>query len=78
MGSDGRGVARMDCKTCDELFATCRNKFRLYSDAVLHGRGVVEHSAWVEQLDRLRQDYRNANDKLMTHWRVEHGVAPKS
>jgi hypothetical protein len=76
MGRDGG--TRMDCKTCDELLATCRSKLTLYSDAALHARGVVEHSVWFEQLERLRQDYRDANDALMRHWRGEHGLTPKS
>ena len=70
----------MDCNTCNELLAACKDAVLRFPSAVatIPGSGSDSKLA-TEQAGRLRLECQNANEALMEHWREEHrGLAAKA
>jgi hypothetical protein len=65
----------MACKTGNELLAAYRREVRLFTSAVLNMPGVLGGDSGVtaQELDRLGQKCRGANEALLAHLREAHG-----
>jgi hypothetical protein len=64
----------MACKTCDELLAVYKREVRLFTNVLLNTPGVPgdDSSVTFQELDRLSQNCRGANEALLAHLRQEH------
>ena len=65
----------MVCKTCEDLFAAYSHHIRVFTNAVLNIPGVLSDDSRVtpQELERLGQNCRAANNALMAHLRHDHG-----
>jgi hypothetical protein len=61
----------MECQTCDELLAVYRDAVSLYNNADRELLGGNFGLA-LQELKRLKQACRDADDALMEHLRKEH------
>ena len=64
----------MSCKACGELLAAYKHAVKLYSTAELKCRGMLgdDLQLALEELKRLRQACRDADDALMAHLSQHH------
>jgi len=64
----------VDCKTCDELVGGYKVAISLYITAQRGFKGPLLGDfkvAW-EELKRLREACKGADEALLAHWREEH------
>jgi hypothetical protein len=64
----------MACKTCDDLLSDYKREVRLFINVVLKIPGQLGDDSRVtpQEMDRLSQKCRGANEALLTHLRQEH------
>ena len=64
----------VDCKTCAELLSTYRHAAKSYADAQERFQALLRDDfklAW-QELKRLREACKTADEALIAHWRKEH------
>jgi len=64
----------MDCQSCNDLLAAYKHSVNVFKDAVQKGSGAVEDNSRLtaEEAKRLGQQWREASDRFMEHWRQNH------
>ena len=64
----------MICKTCDALMGDYRHLISLFKDAVRNFTGAIgnDSQAGAAEVERLRRECHDADDRLMSHWRQDH------
>ena len=64
----------MGCDRCDELFDTYKRSVGLLRNALRRGAGArgLDHGLAVQEMTRLQETCRDANDALREHMRQAH------
>jgi hypothetical protein len=63
----------MMCKTCDALMGNYRHLISLFKDAVRNFTGpILDDSLGAAEVERLRRECHDGDDRLMVHWRQDH------
>jgi hypothetical protein len=70
----------MACEACYHLLAAYQRSVILFRDAVRKGSGAIGDDSKLasEEARRLSQQCKEANDRLMAHWRQDHPSQPSA
>jgi hypothetical protein len=62
------------CKTCDALICEYRHLASLFKNAVRNSTGAIgdDFRRGTAEVERLRRECHDADDRLMAHWRQDH------
>jgi hypothetical protein len=74
------GKCAVPCKTCQALIADYRNLASHFKDAVRNRIGAIgeDSTRGAAEVERLRRECQDVEDRLRAHWRQDHPELARS